>query len=126
MHAALVRGRVDNPKGRLLSGQFVTALIQLPAAKGEVEVPTTALIEDGHESIVFVQPDPKEPLYVLRHVAVVRRTREKAYLRSQPKPGEEGDEAKMLRSGERVVTAGALELRATLKDLQDAARAAAK
>lgn len=126
MHTALVRGQVNNPKGRLLAGQFVTAVIQLPAPKSEVEVPTTALVEDGHESVVFVQPDLKEPLYVLRHVAVVRRTREKVYLRSRPQSGTKGDEARILRPGEWVVTAGALELRQTLKDLQEAARAAAK
>jgi cobalt-zinc-cadmium efflux system membrane fusion protein len=126
MHAALVRGRVANPKGRLLSGQFVTAMIDLAAPKGEVEVPTTALVEDGHESVVFVQPTSKEPVYQLRRVTVVRRTREKVYLRSRPEEGKKGDDATMLRPGELVVTAGALLLRQTLKDLQDAARAAAK
>jgi cobalt-zinc-cadmium efflux system membrane fusion protein len=126
MHAALVRGRVDNPDGKLLSGQFVTARVQLPPPAGEVEIPTRALIEDGQESIVFVQPDPQEPNYVLRRVAVTRRTRETVHIRSEPDVSRERSAAEPLRPGERVLVAGTLVLRATLKDLQDAAKAAAK
>jgi hypothetical protein len=74
----------------------------------------------------FIQPDAKEPVYQLRHVEVVGRTREKVYLRSEPRPGQKDDEAKMVRPGELVVTGGALLLRDALKDLQEAARAAEK
>ena len=55
MHTALLRGQVSNPRGRMVAGQFITAAIQLPPPADEVEVPTEALIEDGTNSVVFVQ-----------------------------------------------------------------------
>jgi cobalt-zinc-cadmium efflux system membrane fusion protein len=125
-HAALVKGRVANPEGRLLCGQFITATVEIPPTPGEVVIPTTALIEDGQESIVFVQPDPKALRYTLRHVAVARRGRDLVYLRNQLTSKEEKAGLKPLQPGELVVTAGALEMRAALKDLQDAAKTTEK
>ena len=60
-HTALVMGRVDNPDNRLRAGQFVTATVELPPSVYEVEVPTTSLVEDGQESILFIQ-HPGAPL----------------------------------------------------------------
>ena len=57
-HTVMVMGRVDNPGGRLRAGQFITATVELPPAAHEVVVPASALVEDGRDSIVFVQPDP--------------------------------------------------------------------
>src|SRR5439155_9814415 len=62
-HTALLSGSIDNSDGALRIGQFVTATIDVPATGYEVEVPTTALVEDGRESIVFVQPDPNQPRF---------------------------------------------------------------
>jgi membrane fusion protein, heavy metal efflux system len=107
-HTALVMGFVDNPNGELRAGQFVTVTVELPPAPDEVVVPTAALLEDGRESVVFVQPDLKEPCFVLRHVKVLRRYHDVVYLQDTLKPGE------------RVVVAGALELRAALEELQAA------
>ena len=49
-----------------------------------MEIPTAALVEDGQESVVFVQPDPARPVYTLRRVAVARRYHDKVYVRSLP------------------------------------------
>src|SRR5262249_16304625 len=60
-HSAVVKGYIENPNGRLRGGQFVSVSIDRPAPPGVVEIPTTAILEDGKQSVVFVQPDPKKP-----------------------------------------------------------------
>jgi cobalt-zinc-cadmium efflux system membrane fusion protein len=77
VHAVLIKAYVDNPDGKLLAGQFITATVNLPALPNEVVVPTAALVEDGVESVIFVQPNPKEPVYQMRHVQVLRRGKDR-------------------------------------------------
>ena len=95
--------------------------MELLPPKDVVEVPIGALVEDGKDSIVFVQTDPKEPVYTMRRVEVTDRFDRTAYVRSVPvtKKGEDraaGDAGQAslptepLKKGERVVTTGALEL----------------
>lgn len=119
-HTALVTGLIDNADGRLKAGQFITANLDLPAAMGEVEIPSEALVEDGRESIVFIQPDPTKPEYRLRHVQVSRRFQDVVYLtgaasarRSDRKEGRDGGVC----PGERVVSGGAVVLRDALQEL---------
>jgi len=90
-HTARIMGRVQNRDGRLKAGQFITAIIDLPPDPNEVQVPAGALVEDGSESIVFVQPDKDKDIYVERHVQVARRTRDLVYIRSilKARPGAE-------------------------------------
>jgi cobalt-zinc-cadmium efflux system membrane fusion protein len=125
-HTAPVKGYIDNPGGRLSGGQFVSATINLPAPPDVVEVPLTALAEDGKQSFVFVQPDPQRPYFTLRRVQVAQRFDSLAYVRSRLSPEEErltaDEEAqgmqprRPLRPGDRILTSGALELRAALED----------
>src|SRR5262249_26413841 len=75
-HTAVVIGRVDNPEERLRAGQWVTADIALPPEPNEVVIPMMALVEDGRQSVVFVQPDPTKPYYTQERVHVARRERE--------------------------------------------------
>jgi cobalt-zinc-cadmium efflux system membrane fusion protein len=105
-HTATLTGTVANPEGRLRPGQFITASVTLATPQAELVIPASALVEDGRESFVFVQPDPDKPIYVQRRVTVVRRGQDMAHVRFTLKPGE------------RLVTAGALELKAGLDDLQ--------
>ena len=49
-----------------------------------VEVPINAVVEDGNESIVFVQDDAKEPVFTMRRVEVTNRFDDTAYVRSTP------------------------------------------
>src|SRR5262249_35846502 len=119
----ILRGRVENPSGRLLSNMSVTATIALPAPANEVLVPTTALVEDGRESVVFVQPDPAQPRFRAQHVAVVHRYQDVVHVRNgdrsaRPPTGEKSQEPVPLKPGARIVTAGAMELKAALEDLQ--------
>ena len=83
-HTAVVRGHIPNPKGLLRAGQFVTATVELLPPKNVVEVPISAVVEDGKDSIVFVQADPKKPVYTMRRVQVTNRFDRTAYVRSVP------------------------------------------
>lgn len=107
-HTALVTGRVENPAGRLKIGEFVTATVKAPASENELELPAAAVVEDGRESVVFVQTNPKELDFVRRPVSVVRRLRERIYARRE----ETG-----ARPGDRVVTSGALMLQNAMGQL---------
>ena len=126
-HTAVVRGHIPNPDGLLRAGQFVTATVELLPPKNVVEVPIGALVEDGKDSIVFVQADPKEPIYTMRRVQVTNRFEHTAYVRSVPltkdeervrreTDGQASLPAEPLGEGERVLTTGALELKTALEN----------
>jgi cobalt-zinc-cadmium efflux system membrane fusion protein len=146
VHAALVKGQVKNPEGRLFLGQFFTASVKVPPEPDELVIPTSALVEDGEERVIFVQPEAGRPTYVMRHVEVVRRGQDYVQIKSEVnekdkgrglKPLRPGDRVvkasekdkgrglKPLRPGDRVVKASALELWAALKDLQEQSPSAA-
>ncbi len=116
-HAGAVMGWLDNPGERLSIGEFITATIDLPADPTLVVVPTTALIEEGRSTRVFVEVEGKSEQYVLRKVAVVTRGRERAYIRGEPNSEELAVGDEWLKPGEHVIVAGALELAAALKAL---------
>ncbi len=106
-HTVPANGTVDNSKGELRAGQFATAVVVVPPVPGEVEVPTAGLIEDGKDSVVFVQPDPATGRYVRRAVTVTRRFHDVAYVSGGVKPGE------------RVVVGAAIQLKQALDDAPD-------
>lgn len=113
-HMALIGGPVENKKGHLFAGQFITATISMPPEPDLVEIPTRALIEDGNESVVLVQQDPKQDRFYRRRVAVVRRFADVVHVRSKLTPEERRLGMEELHEGELVVSAGALELKAAL------------
>ena len=82
-HTALVMGWVPNTDGRLRVGQFITAEIEFPPPQDEVAIPAAALVEQGNQKIVFVQPDEKQCRYARRLVAMTRRTGATVYVRTQ-------------------------------------------
>ena len=120
-HAALVTGWVDNRADRLRAGQFITAKIELPLPKGEVAIPSSALVEEGEHQFVFVQPEPAKSEYVRRPIAVSRRDGKTVFVWSMPTTvqGHAGSQA--LRAGERVVSAGTVQLVQAIRDLEVAA-----
>jgi cobalt-zinc-cadmium efflux system membrane fusion protein len=130
-HTALVMGHVENRQaerpaggggeGPLRAGQFVTATVSLPPPSGVVAVPATALVEDGKDSIVFVQENPARPEYTLRRVAVEARFSKNILVRSRPSAGAGGVELEPLAKDELVVVQGAVELKAALEDLKSTA-----
>lgn len=115
-HMALLAGLVQNPNGQLHAGQFITAIIELPRDQDAVEIPTRALVEDGDESVVFVQPDPQTLRFKMRRVSVVRRTHDFVYVRSRLTPDQLKQGLEELHEGEHVMAAGALEQKAALQE----------
>jgi cobalt-zinc-cadmium efflux system membrane fusion protein len=131
-HTAVVKGYIPNTERQLRAGQFVSASVELPPPPDVVEVPLTALVDDGRLSFIFVQPDPNKPAVTLRRVLVTHRFDQTAFVRSKltAKDRERTpDEIKRglpapepLRPGENYLTTGALELRAALEDRLSRAR----
>jgi cobalt-zinc-cadmium efflux system membrane fusion protein len=127
----VIKGYIDNPGDKLRAGQFVTATVNLPAPPDVVELPLTALAEDGKQSFVFVQPDPSQPRYTMRRVYVSHRFEKSAFVRSRLTPAQRKltpEEAALgmqprqpLKPGERFITNGVLELRAALEDKESKA-----
>jgi cobalt-zinc-cadmium efflux system membrane fusion protein len=117
-HTAVVKGYLDNKDHKLRAGQFITATIVLPGPVVEMVLPASALVEDGRQSYVFVQPDVKKPVYEQRRVLVVRRGQDAVHVRARATGEQEPQGAHTLRPGERVITTGALELKALLDDLK--------
>jgi cobalt-zinc-cadmium efflux system membrane fusion protein len=117
-HTAVVTGDVENPEGRLRPGQLITASITLPPAAGEVVLPATAVVDDGRRAFVFVQPDAKKLYYEQRRVLIVRRGHDLLHVRSRLSPEQRRRGFQTVRPGERIVTSGVIELKATLDDLK--------
>jgi cobalt-zinc-cadmium efflux system membrane fusion protein len=130
-HTAVVKGYIDNPDRKLRAGQFVSATVNLPPPPDVVEVPLSALAEDGKQSFVFVQPDPAKPHYTMRRVQVTHRFQDTAFVRSRLNPTEQKltpEEAALglqprepLKRGERFIPSGILELRTALEDIESRA-----
>ncbi len=106
-HMALLAGLVNNPNDRLHAGQFISATVELPPETDVVEIPTRALVEDGDESVVFVQTDPDVNRFTIRRVAVVRRQHDVVYIRSHIADEQRAQGLEALSGGDRVVVAGA-------------------
>jgi cobalt-zinc-cadmium efflux system membrane fusion protein len=127
-HTAIIKGYVDNPGKRIRAGQFVSATVNIPPPNDVVEIPTDALVEDGVQSVVFVQPEANAQQFTIRRVHVTHRFDRSVFVRDTPLPKEEQMTAKEaeegllpkepLRPGERVLLAGAVELKAALQDLE--------
>jgi cobalt-zinc-cadmium efflux system membrane fusion protein len=124
-HTPLLVGLVDNPKGNLLVGQFVTATIYVPLEDNLVEIPSMAINEEKGQSVVFVQRQPdKQPLdFTLRAVSVVYRFKDVVYVRSaapanQDEEPVDGLRVEALHAGDRVVTESVVELTKALRDLE--------
>ncbi len=126
-HTALVVGRVDNSdrdsRRRLRDGQFVTATIPIPPPANVVAIPSAGLVEDGSDSVVFVQPNAERPVFTMKRVKVIRRLQGRVWVLSQADAADKGENFQLIEPTERVVTDGAVSLKATLEDLQDKKKA---
>jgi cobalt-zinc-cadmium efflux system membrane fusion protein len=119
-HSGAVVGWIDNQEGRLFVGQFITAEIELPPAADEVAVPTSAVVEDGQSSTLFVAAEADLAQLARRKVAVIRRSSGMVHVRATPTQREREAGCEELRPGELVVTSGTIELAAALETLQAA------
>jgi len=123
-NTVVARGWINNPHHKLRAGQFITATITLPPDMREVSdtrevvVPAGAVIEQEGATFVFVQPDPKQSVYRLRRVLIVRRGQEAVHIRSPLSEEEEKQGFHALRAGDCILNRGVVELKATLDDLK--------
>jgi cobalt-zinc-cadmium efflux system membrane fusion protein len=125
-HNAVVKGHIENPGGRLRGGQFVSCTIQLPVPENVVEIPMSAVVDDGRQCVVFVQSDAARQHFTLRRIEVTHRFDKTAFVRSkltrkeQEPTTQEKEEGLLPRqsllAGERVLTTGVLELKRELED----------
>jgi cobalt-zinc-cadmium efflux system membrane fusion protein len=125
-HTAVVKGHLDNKEGRIRGTQFASATVELPPPKDVVEVPTNAVIDDGQQSIVFVQTDAEKQNYTMRRVELTNRFDKTVFVRSKPfAKGEEltPEEAELgmlpkqpLLPGDRILESGVGELKIALAD----------
>jgi cobalt-zinc-cadmium efflux system membrane fusion protein len=128
MHTAVIKGYVENPEQKIRGGQYVKAVVRIPPPKGVVEIPVDALIDDGIQSLVFIQPEAGKHRYTMRRVEVTHRFERTVFVRSTEIPEKERLTAKEaeegllpkepLLSGELCLTAGSVELKATVMDLK--------
>ena len=121
-HTAQVMGWVDNPEGRLLIGQFVTATISLRPPKNQVAVPVGALIEDGAGASVFIQHADQSNGGSLRiqrrKVKLAREGDDTVGVVSEPSKDQRQQGMQPLTAHDIVIASGALQLAAELEDQQ--------
>jgi len=127
-HTAIIKGYVVNPGQRIRAGQYVAATVNVPPPDYVVEVPPDALVDDGKQSLVFVQPDATKSKFTMRRVQVTHRFDRTAFVRATPIPKEEQLTAREaeegllpkepLRPGELVLLSGSLELKRVVMDLE--------
>jgi membrane fusion protein, heavy metal efflux system len=117
-HMAVLFGHVENPRGELKVGQFVTATVNLGIEEGVVEVPTRALVEDGTESVVFVQEKPDEYCFKPRRVLVAHSYKDVIHVRNKLSADELAQGLQELHAGERVAASQTVQLKATLQQQQ--------
>jgi cobalt-zinc-cadmium efflux system membrane fusion protein len=127
-HTAVIKGFVENPGNRIRAGQYVTATVEIPPPADVVEIPADALVDDGLQSVVFVQPDPALQRFTMRRVHVTHRFERCVFVRTTALPKEEqltAQEAEEgllpkepLRPGERVLLSGTVELKAAIMEFE--------
>jgi cobalt-zinc-cadmium efflux system membrane fusion protein len=126
-HTAVVTGWLENPDGRFRVGQFVQAIVEMDTPVDLVEVPISALNDDGPRSTVFVALEPAGTLWERRNVSVARRSALTAWIRTEiaDERTENSTDSKSesaekgLKPGELVLTDGVLELMQSLINLQN-------
>ncbi|MEE1961143.1 efflux RND transporter periplasmic adaptor subunit [Allomuricauda taeanensis] len=64
-----VRASLDNRKGLLKPGMFVTAEVELSQKVGKtLQIPESAVLWTGKRSVVYVKPNPGEAVFEMREV----------------------------------------------------------
>ena len=127
-HTAVITGYVENPGERIRAGQYCTATVHIPPPDDVVEIPVDALVDDGRQSVVFVQPDPAKTQFTMRRVHVTHRFDRTVFVRKTPVPKEEqltateAEEGLLpqepIRPNERILEAGVIELKRVVVDLE--------
>ena len=80
----------------------MTARVTLAPEEGIVEIPTRALVQDGTESVVFVQENPDEYRFQPRRVSVASKYFDVVHIRSRLNDEQRANGARELHEGDRV------------------------
>jgi CheY-like chemotaxis protein len=125
-HSLMVKGYIHNPGLRIRGTQLATVGIALPPPDDVVEIDVNAVVEEGRQTLVWVQTDAKKSHYTLRRVKVTHRFDKTVYVKSKLDPKEAVLSAEdtaqglpplePLHAGEKVLKSGVLELKKELED----------
>jgi cobalt-zinc-cadmium efflux system membrane fusion protein len=131
-HTAVVKGYIENKDAALRAGQFIKATVDLPAPEDVVEIPIDAMIEDGLQTVVFVETDASKQQYTMRRVELTNRFENRVFVRSKPFGKEEAltpEEIALgllpkapLRPGDRILQTAVNELKSAVFDRESEAR----
>jgi cobalt-zinc-cadmium efflux system membrane fusion protein len=131
-HTAVVKGYIENKQARLRGGQFISATVELPPPEDVVEIPISAMIEDGQDTVVFVETDAAKQQYTMRRIGLTNRFQDTVFVRSKPFAKEEQltpeeEERGLLPKqpllpGERILQTGVGELKLALLSRESAPR----
>lgn len=102
-HTGEVIGWLDNQEANLAAGQFITATIDFPADLRVVSIPTSAILQEGEETSVFVEIDSSRHEFTRRRIAILRRGRASTHVLCDPSPEERESGLESLHVGERVL-----------------------
>jgi membrane fusion protein, heavy metal efflux system len=132
-HTAIIKGYVENPGKHIRAGQHVTATINIPPTADVVEIAVDALVDDGKQTLVFVQPDAGKHQFTMRRVHVTHRFDRTVFVRSSAIRKEEQETAQEteegllpkepIRPGDRVLVAGSVELKRVAIELESRPKA---
>jgi membrane fusion protein, heavy metal efflux system len=124
MHTGVIMGEIPNPDGHFAAGQFVTCVIDRESDPTLVMIPTSALIENGVSSAVFVQTNAERKEFELRNVRVARRGAAFTFVKNvvPVNPDPRAMVVSPLLEGDVVISSGVLEWAAALEDLKSTGR----
>ncbi len=117
-HMALLTGPVDNPDGQLHAGEFITAVIDLPADPSLVVIPASALIDAEEPAAVFVESGGERREFTRRKICLRRRDGNSVFIGREPTDDERDRGFEALHVGERVIVSGVPDLAAELRNAQ--------
>lgn len=122
-HTAQLVGYIDNPQGRFIAGQFISALVELLPRTNEVAVPAGAVIESSEGAVMYTVGGEDGNEFTRRLTAVAHRGRSYVHLRTVLTDEELRRGFTVLQPGTRIVTSGIVILESTWKELGLARRA---
>lgn len=116
-HTAQLVGWVDNPNGKYMAGQFISARVDLLPRTQEVVVPAVAVIDSGEGGVLYTVGGAGGNEFSRRRVAVSSRGRQFVHLRTELTDDERQRGFSVMQPGERVVSSGVVILESTWKEL---------
>lgn len=116
-HTAQLVGWVENPNGKYMAGQFISARVDLLPRTQEVVVPAVAVIDSGEGGVLYTVGGEGANEFSRRRVAVSSRGRQFVHLRTQLTDDERQRGFSVMQPGERVVSSGVVIIESTWKEL---------